>query len=76
MSAPLLAATEIRHDSAVESGRENAIQYWGGGLGAFIPAATADHPWRVVIVRSWRGRFRPDDSDFPPQCHPPPPRTP
>jgi len=49
----------------VEAGKENAVQMWGGG---FIPRASSQFPWRVVVVRRWSGRFDPSDPSLPPRC--------
>jgi hypothetical protein len=49
----------------VEPGRENTVQAWNGG---FIPRASSEIPWRLVLVRSWRAGFDPADPSLPPRC--------
>jgi hypothetical protein len=49
----------------VEPGKDNTIGEWNGG---FIPAATAERPWRVVAVHSARGGLHSDDPGLPPRC--------
>ena len=49
----------------VEPGRGNTVQAWNGG---FIPRASTEFPWRVVVIRSWSAGFDPADPSLPPRC--------
>jgi tetratricopeptide (TPR) repeat protein len=49
----------------VDADKDNTVQEWNG---RFIPRASTEIPWRVVLVETWRRGFDPRDPSFPPRC--------
>ncbi len=48
-----------------EPGRDNTVQGVGWG---FVPRASAEIPWRVVLIETWRGQFDAGNPNFLPRC--------
>ena len=49
----------------VEPGKDDTVQVWNGG---FIPHASAQFPWRVVLVKAGGDGFDTNDPNLPPRC--------
>ena len=52
-------------DGPLEPDKDNTLQEWNGRL---VPRASADHPWRVVLVTKLPNRIDLGEPSFPPRC--------
>lgn len=52
----------------LEAGMDNEMEEWSGG---FVPHASTEHPWSVVLIRAPAPRLDPGDPSLPPRCSPP-----